>query len=319
MSLITRPLVFCTGAVSLATLLAYGGRWSWACELLVNFRTHFALLLGLALILAVVTRHWLIAGVAALGLALNLWPMYGAYFDSASPAEAGARSVRVVAFNVNVRNGDLTGIAAYLDSLAPDVVVLEEMTTPSADRLAPLLPRLPHRYLAIDEGVRGVVILSRWPLIAPELVRHDGQMIGARADVDLGDRRLRLYGVHLNWAVVLRAAQGRNAQLMGLGRELAECRGACAVVGDFNTTPWSSHFRDLQKSSGFRNCTAGRGLLPTWPSGLPALLRIRIDHCLASTAVSVAGVRVGASVGSDHLATINDLSVARDAQKKTPP
>ncbi|HEU5134536.1 MAG TPA: endonuclease/exonuclease/phosphatase family protein [Steroidobacteraceae bacterium] len=305
----TRPLAFGTGVVSLATLLAYGGRWSWACELLVNFRTHFALLLGLALLLAAVTRHWRIAGVAALALALNLWPMYGLYFDAASSPAADARPVRVLAFNVNVANGGLADIAAYLESQAPDVVVLEEMTTPSTDRLTSLLPSLPHRALAIDEGIRGVVILSRWPLIDPEFVKHEGRMFGVRADVDLGDRRLRLYGVHLNWPVVLKAASGRNAQLLALGRELAECRGACVVVGDFNTTPWSSHFRDLRKNSGLRDCAAGKGLLPTWPSGLPALLRIRIDHCLASTTVSVADVRIGRSVGSDHLATVNDLWV----------
>ena len=315
-NLITRPLLFGTGVVSFATLLAYGGRWSWGCELLVNFRTHFAMLLGLALILAAVTRHWRIAAVAALGLALNLWPMYGVYFESASPPAAGARLVRVVEFNVYVKNGDLAGIAAYLESLAPDVVVLEEMTTSSAGQLTSLLPRLPHRFVAIDEGVRGIVILSRWPLTAPQLVSHDGRMFGVRADVDLGDRRLRLYGVHLNWPVVLKAVRGRNAQLSALGRELAECRGACVVVGDFNTTPWSSHFRDLLRNSGLRNCAAGRGLLPTWPSGMPALLRIRIDHCLASTAVSVADVRIGGSVGSDHLATINDLLV--DSQGLSP-
>lgn len=307
--MITRPLAFVTGVVCLATLLAYGGRWSWACELLVNFRTYFALLLGLALVLAAVTRRWRISGVAALGLALNLWPMYGVYFESASPPAVGARPVRVVAFNVYVRNGDLAAIATYLESLSPDVVVLEEMTTSSVERLTPLLPRLPHRYVAIEESVRGVVIFSRWPLIASQLVTHDGRMFGVRADVDLGDRRLRLYGVHLNWPVMPKAVQGRNAQLSALGRELGECRGACVVVGDFNTTPWSSHFRDLLSNSGFHDCAAGRGLLPTWPSGLPALLRIRIDHCLASPAVSIAGVHIGRSVGSDHFATISELSV----------
>jgi len=312
-------LIFGTGVVSLATLLAYGGRWSWACELLVNFRTHFAMLLGLALVLAAVTRHWRTAAVAALGLALNLWPMYGVYFESASPPPAGARPVRVVAFNVNVRNGGLAGIAAYVDSLAPDVVVFEEMTTSSADRLALLLPRLPHRFLAIEERVRGVMVLSRWPLIAPELVRQDGRMFGLRTDVDLGDRLLRLYGIHLNWPLFPRAARGRRAQLLALGRELAECRGACVAVGDFNTTPWSSHFRDLVSTSGFRNCAAGQGLLPTWPEGLPSLLRIRIDHCLANAAVSVVDVRVGGSAGSDHLATVNDLSVARATHRKMPP
>jgi len=304
---LTRPLAFVTGIVVLATLLAYGGRWSWACELFVNFRTHFAVLLGVALVLAAATRNRAIAGVAILGLALNAWPMAGVYRQPASATVPGARHVRLVEFNVYVGNRDLPGIAGYLESLAPDVVVLEEVTSSSADELARRLPRLAHRFIAVDEGVRGVLVLSRWPLVAPRRVTHAGQMFGLRADVDLSDRRLRLYGMHLNWPIVPESFDLRNAQLTALGHELRSCPGACVAVGDFNTTPWSSHFRDLMKQSGFHDCAGGRGWLPTWPAGLPAPLRIRIDHCLASAAVSVADVRVGASAGSDHLATIDDL------------
>jgi len=309
-----KPLTFATGLVWLAALLAYGGRWSWFCELLVNFRTHCSLVFALLVVIAVLARHWPLAGVAALGLALNLWPMVGVVRDSSPPPATDARPVRVVEFNVYMLNRDLDGIAAYLDSLAPDVVVLEEVTTASADRLVKLLPRLGHRYLVVDEGVRGVVILSRWPLIGPQRLDKDGMMFGARADVDLGDRRIRLYGLHLSWPVLPDAEATRNAQLALLGRLLADCRGACAAVGDFNTTPWSSHFRELLKDSGFRDCAAGRGFKPTWPSWLPAPLRIRIDQCLANQAVSVASLRVGEGAGSDHLATINDWSVAPAAQ-----
>jgi endonuclease/exonuclease/phosphatase (EEP) superfamily protein YafD len=89
------------------------------------------------------------------------------------------------------------------------------------------------------------------------------------------------------------------------------------AVGDFNITPWSSHFRDVVKLPGVRDCAAGRGWLPTWNSGLPSLLRIRIDQCLASGATQVADVRVGQSVGSDHFATINDLVVVRGSRPTT--
>ena len=154
---------------------AYGGRWSWACELLVNFRTHYALLLSLALVIAAALRHWRIAGVAAIGLALNVWPMYGAFFGPGTPPVSNARAVRVAAFNVNIANDNLPGIAAYLESLAVDVAVLEELSPANADQLAALLPRLPHRYLAEHEGVWGVVILSRWPLIAPQPATQDGR------------------------------------------------------------------------------------------------------------------------------------------------
>jgi len=301
--------VFVTVALCLGTLLAYGGRWSWACELLVNFRTHFALLSGLVLIMAITSRLWRIAGVAVLAIGFNVWPMYGAFFGTATPPPPNARAVRVAEFNVNIANDNLAGIAAYLESLQADVVVLEELSPSKADQLAALLPRLPHRYLAEPDNVWGVVILSRWPLLAPQAARQNGQQFAARADVDLGDRKFRLYGSHLKWPVLPTTADVRNAQLQALGRELAECRTACVAVGDFNVTPWSSHFRDVLQGAGVRDCAAGRGLLTTWSSGLPAMLRIRIDQCLVAGAVSVSGVRVGASLGSDHFATINDLLI----------
>jgi endonuclease/exonuclease/phosphatase (EEP) superfamily protein YafD len=308
---IQRPLTFATGVVCAATLLAYGGRWSWACELLVNFRTYYVLLLGLALVAAVALRHWRIVGVAAVGLALNLWPMYGVFAGPGRQPVSDARAVRVAAFNINIANRNLAGIARYLESQAVDVAVLEEFPLANAEQLVALTPWFRHRYFAEREGVWGVVILSRWPLIAPQPATGDRPPFGARADIDLGDRKLRLYGAHLNWPVMPAPARIRNAQLEAMGRELAACPYACVVVGDFNVTPWSSHFRDVVAQPGVHDCAAGRGWLTTWSSGLPAALRIRIDQCLTAGAVTVSGVQVGESLGSDHFVTINDLLVGR--------
>ena len=61
---IARPLTFVTGVICLATLLAYGSRWSWGCDLLVNFRTHYILVLCLALLIAVALRRWPLAAAA---------------------------------------------------------------------------------------------------------------------------------------------------------------------------------------------------------------------------------------------------------------
>jgi endonuclease/exonuclease/phosphatase (EEP) superfamily protein YafD len=310
----TKRLAFATGAIFLATLLAYTGRWFWPGEVLVNFRVHFAGLLFLALAVALALRQWRIAVIAVVGLVLNVWPMYGAFFGVGPSKPSDARAVRVVSFNVHIGNGDLPGIAAYLDSLDADVVVLAESSPVSrVEELAALLPELPHRYLAERDGIRGVAILSRWPLIAPRPAIDGALPFAARADVDLGDRTFRLYGAHLSWPVLPATARRRNAQLAALGRNLAACRHACAAVGDFNVTPWSSRFRDVVKPTAVHDCAAGRGLLTTWPSGLPAFMRIRIDQCLIAGAISVNEVRVGGSVGSDHFATINDLWVGGPA------
>ncbi len=73
-------------------------------------------------------RCWRVAGVAAVGLALNLWPMHDVFAGSQSSPVAGARSVRLVSFNVHVANGDMARVAAYLESLQADIVVFQEMT-----------------------------------------------------------------------------------------------------------------------------------------------------------------------------------------------
>jgi len=236
-----------------------------------------------------------------------VWPMYGAFFGPETSSPSNGRAVRVAAFNVNIANDDIRAVASYLESQDVDIAVLEELSPANAERLASLLPQLPHRYFAEPVGAWGVAILSRWPLRAPQPAMRDGTIFAARADVDLGDRTLRLYGAHLYWPVIPESARVRNTQLQLLGRELAECPHACVAVGDFNVTPWSSHFRDVLRNPGVRDCAAGRGLLTTWSSSLPPPLRIRIDQCLTAWAVRVTDVRVGESVGSDHFATLNDL------------
>ena len=197
---VQRPLGFATGAICLATLLSYAGRWSWICELLVNFRTHFALLLSLALLISVALRRR-IAGVAVIGLALNVWPMTA---RSSGLRAAGVECARRARGRVQraYRERQHARHRRYLESQAADVAVLEELSPANADQLAALLPKLPHRYLAEREGVWGVAILSRWPLIAPQPATRDGLPFAARADVDLGDRKFRLYGAHLNWPVM---------------------------------------------------------------------------------------------------------------------
>jgi endonuclease/exonuclease/phosphatase (EEP) superfamily protein YafD len=309
-NLFTRLLAFVTGAICLATALSYLGRWAWFCELLVHFRTHFTLLSALALLAALASRHWRLALGAAAALALNAWPLAGMFVAPEAAAIPDGRAVRVVAYNKYVGNSNLESIARYLGALQADVVVLEETPADHAHRLHELLPELGYFHHEETLGL-GVAILSRWPLRDAQLVTRHDVALAARADVDFGDRTLRLYGIHLHWPLVPEAAEYRNAQLAALGPELAQCREACLAVGDFNVTAWSNHYRDMIAASGFRDCARGHGWLPTWRTGLPSALRIRIDHCLAGGAVAVADVRVGEALGSDHFATINDLLLGR--------
>ncbi|NJM07606.1 hypothetical protein HC891_17630 [Candidatus Gracilibacteria bacterium] len=44
----------------------------------------------------------------------------------------------------------------------------------------------------------------------------------------------------------------------------------------------------------------GYGIQGTWPSSLPPLLRIPIDHCLVNAQISIVARSVGPALGGDH-------------------
>ena len=73
------------------------------------------------------------------------------------------------------------------------------------------------------------------------------------------------------------------------------------VLGDLNTTPWSAGYRELLEEAGLEDTREGYGLQTTWPSFLPAALRIPVDHVLVTPDLAAADRQVGPEVGSDHL------------------
>ena len=80
------------------------------------------------------------------------------------------------------------------------------------------------------------------------------------------------------------------------------------IIGGLDATPWSAAFRRLLGRSGLCGTRAGFGLQASFPAG-HALLRIPLDHVLASCTIGVRDRRVEADVGSDHLPAIVDLVV----------
>jgi endonuclease/exonuclease/phosphatase (EEP) superfamily protein YafD len=103
----------------------------------------------------------------------------------------------------------------------------------------------------------------------------------------------------------------RNRQLEEIANLVRSHSGTWLVLGDLNTTPWAPSFRRLVRASGLVNSALGHGLDPTWPARWPWPLRIPIDHCLHSPALTTINRRVGPAIGSDHLPLIVDIGLGR--------
>lgn len=300
----------------LALLGGVLGRMAWPLDLFAHFRIQYAVTFVVLAILLALLRRWVLAVVAAVGLAVSTVPLL-AYVQQEIPvqprAASSATNFRLLTFNVWFRNPDMASTAAYIEQSRADAVVLEELTPPQAERLRPLLPSYPNYYH--EPSRMGAAVFTRWPVISAESVplAKDGA-IAARMQIDWRGVPVTVLGVHLNWPLGPRNSAFRNQELDALVQFAKTQQTALIVAGDFNLTPWSEYFRDALATASLHDAARGFGLGRSWPSQF-APLGIRIDHCLLSSQWRSVSARIGPPLGSDHLPLIADLTLQRAADE----
>jgi endonuclease/exonuclease/phosphatase (EEP) superfamily protein YafD len=315
---VLRPLAV-AGLITLwcALLAAMLGRYAWPLDLFTHFRVQCTLSFLIVAIVLFALRWPLLGAVAVVGAVLGAIPIVSYMGVPTARAEAGTEKFRVIAFNTWFRNHDYAAIGRYLEHAQPDVVVLEELTRQQGLRLGEFMPSYPHSFN--EPRPHGVVVFARWPIVSAEsLALTASPALVARVTLDWHGTQVTVLGVHLHWPLGPGSSRLRNAELAAVASFAAAHDGPLIVAGDFNVTPWSSHFRDTLERSGLSDSAAGHGLAPSWPSQFPPL-GIRIDHCLVSRHWRSVAVRVGPSLGSDHQTLIADLVWAPPANSAVPP
>lgn len=289
-----------------ALLAAMLGRYAWPLDLFTHFRVQYSLLLLIVAIVLFALRAPLLGLVAIAGAVLGAIPIVSYMGVQTARAEAGSAKFRVITFNTWFRNHDYAAIGRFLERSQADVIVLEELSRDEGLRLADFLSSYPHSYN--QPLPHGVIVFARWPIVSAESIAlTDGPRLAARVTLDWHGTQVTVLGAHLHWPLGPATTRRRNGELAGIASFAQEHEGPLIVAGDFNVTPWSQNFRTALEHSGLTDCAAGHGLAPSWPAQFPPL-GIRIDHCWASQHWRSIDVRLGPSLGSDHLALIADLA-----------
>jgi endonuclease/exonuclease/phosphatase (EEP) superfamily protein YafD len=295
-----RKILFALAFITItALLLGLLGEHFWPLDLFAHFRIHYIVALVVAGLGLLTTREWKGGTIALLAAALAAIPAFD-YVGSlrADPVSADAR-LRALSLNIWFRNEEPTRLAGYLEASGADIVVLQEISTKQGEELRSLLKSYPYGYIETAK-LTDTVLLSRWPLQSTSTQQLSQNGVSAiQAVVLWRGAPITVIGAHLHWPLGGRNSARRNAELQGLAALARTHDGPLIILGDFNVTPWSAHFRDVLASSPLHDCAEGHGLHPTWPSQAAAL-GIRIDHCLASAHWLTRKVWTGPHVGSDH-------------------
>jgi len=290
-----------------------GSHW-WLFDLVNHFRIQIFWSLLVVLGTFGIARHGRGALLVVALTALQYWLCGPAVLHlRREPADRNAplgATVCVMTLNVWARNRQYDRVIQLIEQESPDFVILEEIDEGWRKPLESLKNDWQHQTMVLDGGHFGIALLSRISPIKSRIERIDGHIPAIVAQFTIDDVPISLCGVHLTRPTSRAGALRQARQFDELMAHLSKQPAARIVVGDFNATPWTDSFAQFCEHSRLRSAREGFGVIPTWPTFLPGMLRIPIDHCLVTPEIEVRSLRLGPAVGSDHLPIIADLVVS---------
>ncbi len=192
--------------------------------------------------------------------------------------------------NMLFRNAELALLEADIRAANPQIVTLQEVSTPNLAMLDALKDAYPTQHSCPGGRVGGTAILTS--LTAVEGTAFCGPGLAAMQVVagDEGQDRFWVVSVHLHWPWPY--AQADHVQL--LLPILDRLQGPAIMAGDFNMVRWANSVTQMSQILDVR--PAG----PTFGSyvGLTDQVRLPIDQVFSSRGGRVAP---RAALGSDHL------------------
>jgi endonuclease/exonuclease/phosphatase (EEP) superfamily protein YafD len=292
--------------VGTALLVGEAGRWHWFADLFAHFRWQGLAGLATAALLAGVGRRPWVAGIALAACMLVGWSA----LPSRPPGDPQPDAVlRVVSVNVHVANSNAAPLLAWLNTVAADVIVVQELSPAMAAGLVDLQRQYPVHRLLPRADPFGIGIWSRLPDSQIEelaLAGWSSTRPALKLRLTVAGQPLDLYAIHPPPPLNAALAKVQSDQFAQLRLLIAAGATPAALVGDFNATPWGEQFRRLRAIG--LNHQGHAHWPPSWRPPLPWLaLAIPIDHALVQAPWQLRRRECGPPIGSDHCPLLLEL------------
>ncbi len=255
------------------------------------------------------------AAAALLSLLYQLWwivPYLRIFQNEVKQATAASpeASLRILVFNVLTSNHRSEEFLKLVHHFQPDLVVTLETDAWWQEQLDVLEPAYPYAVKCPLDNLYGMHLYSRLPLedsaiqflVEPHVPSIHTEVI-LRAGV-----AVRLHCLHPTPPVPHYTGQSeeRDAELLVVGKSIAETTSPVIVTGDLNDVAWSETTRLFRKISGLLDPRVGRQMLNTFHTGF-RFLRWPLDHVFHSSHFKLGQLKRLPHIGSDHFPVLIDL------------
>ncbi|WP_067507667.1 endonuclease/exonuclease/phosphatase family protein [Actinoplanes sp. TFC3] len=262
-------------------------------------------------LLALATRRWLVAAVAAITATLFVVTVLPrALTDNDRGPQTGV-TIHVMTQNMLFGNADAAQIVQDVRDHDVSVLALQEFSPQAVSNLekAGLGRLLPYSSLGAEWGASGSGLYSRFPLTAAGVERNGAGFNQAHGTIQpAGAGPVVIESAHPAAPSALSVLDDWFSDLAAEPR--ADARGPARILlGDFNSTLDHQPLRKLI-NSGYRDAAAvtGKGLIGTWgPYDGDPIPPVTIDHVLVDKRLGVADVSVHTTRNSDHRAVIAEV------------
>lgn len=316
----SRAAVAGTLIIGFLSISGFVAELDWRLAWFSNPRVHFIVALIVAAIWFGFNQKHRWATAATLLALVNLAPILPLFMPSiaAGPIDSTASTVSIALLNTNHGAADLH----VLQELEADLLFLQEVT-PGLDAALPA--RLPtysvlHSHPLSNTHGSAILVHSDAPvyLIESELIylsEHSKRPIMTAA-LMVGTKEVQLLSLHTTRPQNQATDAGQQIEVDGAVQwsRTAQSNADTEVIimGDFNMTPWSTRFWKLLRDGELLNSQRGFGLQNTWPSNIPLIFGIPIDHAVHSRGIQTLKRKVVRTNGTDHAILFVEFGFSSD-------
>lgn len=294
-----------------ALVRTFGLDWGLPMVQVLAFTPFVAAAAAIPIAFALLVRRYAAAAVAVLAaIALAAAVLPRAFGGPTEPEGDPGPTLRVLAANMMLGEGDPAELVALVERLDVDVLSVEELTPELAAELdrAGLSELLPKRRVFAEPGSFGGGLYTRLPMPRSSTVALPGGFPLVHGAIELaGAPAIEAYSVHTQpptpsrtdaWDDDLRALPGASETPLRI------------MLGDFNATLDHDEFRELL-DRGYADvaATLGDGLTTTWPElrRLPPL--VTIDHVIVDERIGIRDYSTHVVADTDHRAVYAELEL----------
>lgn len=275
----------------------------WLIDLMSHFRVQYLAVLVLILIFVILLGfkkniiHIVILSFLFIWNATYIVPLY--FPDEIQNNNTG-QELKILSINLLSSNTNSTEVLKLIEEKNPDIIVLMEVTPIWAKQLDKVAGAYQFREIESRNDNFGIALFSKIKMRSSIQYFENSLKPSIKANLIFGDAPLSILATHPVPPIGSEMFNSRNSQLLDIARKRDNYSKNFILIGDLNTSSFSSHFKDLLINANLVDSRNGFGISTTWPADFYPL-RTTLDHCLISGELKIIERETGINIGSDHL------------------